>query len=317
VLRGQTGPSGAPALTDLLGVMESWSATETTVRGEDGSLTTIALADVVAGKPVPPRPSTRMRVTPAQACRLSNASWPAVVTEPLGDWLLRASGGFSARANSVMAVGDPGMPFGEALDVVHAFYADQGLPAWAQLVVGSAEHASFEDAGWKHARTGEADTLFQMASVARAARAARRSLPGGAPEVSMSTTASAAWLANDTRIVLHGQTALDVLQAPDQVGFGSALPSEGRDDPPVIAKGRVAVARDWAGITDLWVSPDHRRQGLAVAVMGALLDWAAERGATTAYLQTRGDNPPALALYERLGFVTHHAYRYLASERPV
>ena len=45
--------------------------------------------------------------------------------------------------------------------------------------------------------------------------------------------------------------------------------------------------------------------------MVAVLEWAAERGATTAYVQTRGDNPPALALYERLGFVTHHAYRYL------
>jgi ribosomal protein S18 acetylase RimI-like enzyme len=45
--------------------------------------------------------------------------------------------------------------------------------------------------------------------------------------------------------------------------------------------------------------------------MAGLLEWAAERGATTAYLQVRGDNPAALALYERLGFRTHHGYRYL------
>jgi ribosomal protein S18 acetylase RimI-like enzyme len=31
----------------------------------------------------------------------------------------------------------------------------------------------------------------------------------------------------------------------------------------------------------------------------------------TAYLQVRGDNPPALALYDRLGFSAHHSYRYL------
>ena len=49
--------------------------------------------------------------------------------------------------------------------------------------------------------------------------------------------------------------------------------------------------------------------------MAALLEWGAERGATTAYLQVIGDNVPALALYARLGFVTHHAYRYLAPAR--
>ena len=45
--------------------------------------------------------------------------------------------------------------------------------------------------------------------------------------------------------------------------------------------------------------------------MAELLEWAAERGAGTAYLQVRGDNAPGLALYAGLGFRTHHTYRYL------
>jgi len=86
--------------------------------------------------------------------------------------------------------------------------------------------------------------------------------------------------------------------------------------PLVVAKGRVSCERDWAGITDVWVSPDHRRQGLGFVVLAAMLEWAAERGATTAYLQVRGDNAPGLALYETLGFRTHHTYRYLAEPGP-
>jgi N-acetylglutamate synthase len=82
------------------------------------------------------------------------------------------------------------------------------------------------------------------------------------------------------------------------------------------AKGRVSCHGDWAGITDVWVSPEHRRQGLGSVVMATLLGWAAERGATTAYLQVRGDNPAALALYASLGFRTHHTYRYLAPPDP-
>jgi ribosomal protein S18 acetylase RimI-like enzyme len=59
------------------------------------------------------------------------------------------------------------------------------------------------------------------------------------------------------------------------------------------------------------VAEEHRRRGLAVAVLGELLGWGAERGATTAYLQTPVDNQGALALYDRVGFTVHHTYRYL------
>ena len=46
--------------------------------------------------------------------------------------------------------------------------------------------------------------------------------------------------------------------------------------------------------------------------MAALLDWGASQGATTSYLQVLDDNVSALALYGRLGFRSHHEYRYLA-----
>src|SRR5689334_1612333 len=55
LLRGRRGPSGGPAMTDLLGVMESWSSEATTVRAESGELVAIPVADIVTGKPVPPR----------------------------------------------------------------------------------------------------------------------------------------------------------------------------------------------------------------------------------------------------------------------
>ncbi len=59
------------------------------------------------------------------------------------------------------------------------------------------------------------------------------------------------------------------------------------------------------------VSPEHRRQGLGRQVLAALVGWGAEQGATTAYLQVLADNEPARALYDGLGFRTHHVHRYL------
>jgi ribosomal protein S18 acetylase RimI-like enzyme len=305
VLPGSTGPSGGPAMTDLLGVMEAWTGTSTVVRAEDGSTTEIALRDIVSGKPVPPRASTRLRITAEDACRLANASWPAVHTRPLGDWLLRASGGFSARANSVMAVGDPGRPVDAALREVVAFYTGHGLPAWAQVVVGTGTADRFTEAGWVTARPGEADSLFQVAGVAQAARAVRALLPADAPEARTWARLTPQWLAHDERAREHGEDARAVLEGPGQVGFVHV-------GDPLVARGRVACEGDWAGITDVWVSPDHRRRGLAAVVLAELVGWAAERGARTVYLQVRADNPAALALYARLGFATHHAYRYLA-----
>jgi ribosomal protein S18 acetylase RimI-like enzyme len=309
VLPGLTGPTGGPAMTDVLGVMESWDATSTTVRDASGAVTRIDLADIVSGKPVTPRRSVRLRVSPEDAEHRAMGAWPAPVTERLGAWRLRAGGGYSTRANSVLAAGDPGLPFATAVDRVLGFYASHGLPPCAQVVIGSEEQESFERAGWVSARPGEADSVFEITSVAAATRMARRLMPAEHPTVFVGTTAGRQWLADDDRALSYGVAAVEVLEGPEEVGF-LALGD------PAVAKARVALAahgaEPWSGISNVWVHPAHRRQGLAIAVVTAALEWSAERGATTVFLQTRGDNPGALALYDRLGFIEHHRYRYLA-----
>jgi len=43
-------------MTDVLGTCESWGEAVVTLRREDGTLVEVATADIVSGKPVPPRP---------------------------------------------------------------------------------------------------------------------------------------------------------------------------------------------------------------------------------------------------------------------
>jgi len=45
-------------MTDVLGVMESWDDRVTVIRTDAGPVT-ITIADIVSGKPVPPRPERR------------------------------------------------------------------------------------------------------------------------------------------------------------------------------------------------------------------------------------------------------------------
>jgi N-acetylglutamate synthase len=272
VLRGETGPSGGPALTDLLGVCTAWGDGVCVVDG-----TVIAIADIVSGKPVPPRPSVRHRESPRDAELHSLAMWPDVPTRSLGAWVMRSDVTplEIARAGSVLAMGDPGAPYAEAAAEVIAYYASLQRPAWAQVLVDSDEEAALRSLGWVPARPDEADSLFQIAPVSRLHRALPES----------------------------GEVAFEE-------DFPRAAASVGD-----VAAARGALDGDWLGLHDIWVAPDVRRQGLAQRVMAELVDWGASRGATTAYLQVRSDNDAAVRLYERLGFRTHHAYRYLTAPR--
>ena len=84
-----------------------------------------------------------------------------------------------------------------------------------------------------------------------------------------------------------------------------------RDGGRVLAIARGSVDEGWIGVTAVEVDADQRRQGLATAVMRAILDWGRGHAARSrAYLQVAEDNTAALALYDRLGFARHHGYHY-------
>jgi ribosomal protein S18 acetylase RimI-like enzyme len=54
----------------------------------------------------------------------------------------------------------------------------------------------------------------------------------------------------------------------------------------------------------LYVKPEHRRQGIAKALMQVSETWAQQRGDRQISLQVFADNRPAVQLYEALGYHT-------------
>lgn len=274
IVPGETGPTGGPAFTDVLGDLLSWSGGKAVLRTESGTVVVIETALIVSGKPVPPRPSVRHRVDVREAESHAAPLWTGVEREPLGDWELRYEpvpvDRLRKRTNSALAIGDPGVPFGVAAAAVADFYTDHSRPALVQVETDSDLERAFAAAGWTPVPGG--DALFLLGSLARALRALGDVAPG--------------------------------VLTTDGPRLTATVPG---------GVGRAGLDGDWFGVHDLQVEPELRRQGLATRLLRSLLEAGAEQGATHLWLHVEVGNTPALALYDRLGLTEHHGCRYLSA----
>lgn len=285
-----------PDTTDVVGRVLTADESGLRLERRTGEVAFVPAGTVLAMKVVPDRPR---RTRPARAIsaedltRVASRGWPAIESVALGEWELRASGGFTGRANSVAVHGDPGVA--DPFSTVEDFHRTRRLRPLAQVVEGSAWDRRFTEAGWRPVTDQPPGAIVQVADLPVA--------PPPDEEVVVSDRASDAWLAHYGRVD-DLTLARAVLEGPSTVAFLSLAD---------VAIGRVVVTGEWAGLAAVEVDPSHRRQGLARRIVDTALAWAHDHGADKVYLQTVRSNEAALALYAAYGFTTHHAYRYLTS----
>ncbi|MGW2128209.1 GNAT family N-acetyltransferase [Streptomyces coelicoflavus] len=302
--------------TDTVGVLTSWTDGVLLITRKSGECVRVAESALVAGKVVPSAPARRRGPATSyeELARVAARAWRPVESERLGGWELRAAGGFTRRANSVLPLGDPGLPLDEALTAVRRWYGERGLPAYVQTATGAEGTqellcAELERRGWVREVTAEVWTggLAPVADLAEGAG------------VVLSREADEAWLARYRRKGVS-DVALRVLGSGPSVWFatvpgagttgttGTTDATDATDAPAAI--GRCVVDGRWASFAAVEVDPARRRRGLATAVMAALARRALDEGASAAWLQVETDNAAARALYARMGFTVHHAYHH-------
>lgn len=93
----------------------------------------------------------------------------------------------------------------------------------------------------------------------------------------------------------------ETLSAIEAQGGGCFLAA--RENGEIVGYGGMLYAADAAGVTNVAVSPDHRRRGIGRALMLGLIERAGEDGMTVLQLEVRQSGTAARALYESLGFV--------------
>ncbi|MEO6021083.1 MAG: GNAT family N-acetyltransferase [Knoellia sp.] len=321
--RDRPGPSG-PTLTDSVGELVARSGQHVTVATQRGDIV-IALNRIVAAKEIPPKPSRRgaphLAISIPDLQRVMGPSWGALEREPLGQWELRASQGFTQRGNSVLPVGDPGLPLAIAVDRIEAWYAGRGLPGKVTLAGPVGFDPASDSLGVELLARGwtVADrTLNLTASTDHVAAAD----PGG-PEVSLSQDLDDAWMDayRQSRDVVP-EAAGNVLQGSPSRLFASialggglaqklGLSTPGSRAPRPVTIGRLGITHGWAGLGAVWTDPAFRGRGLAAHLTGRLAAAAREDGIQLMHLQVEADNDTAIRLYERLGFVRHSSYVYV------
>ncbi len=293
--------------TDTVGVLTSWDGGVLLITRRTGETVRIPESSLVAGKVVPAAPARRRGPATdfSELTRVTARAWQPVESEWLGGWELRASSGFTRRANSVLPLGDPGLPLDEALARVRRWYAARNLPAYVQAATGAAGTqeqlcADLEAHGWR--REVSADVrIGGLAPIG--------DLDADVERVRLGRSVDEPWLRRYQRSGTPGPHVLKVLGGGPSVWFASVA---GETDVPA-AIGRCVVDGRWAGFMAVEVDPARRRQGLATAVMTALARRALEEGASASWLQVEQDNAEAGALYEGMGFGTLYRYHHFRS----
>lgn len=263
----------------------------------------IERAEIIAARRAPaalggPAPA---RTSPDELARRTLPGWLAW-SEPLGEWTLRSAGGFTGRANSCQALGDPGVRTAEAAARIIAYAEQHRIAPLAQVITGSDPDRALTGLGW--VETYEPTEVLAV----RLADLLGTALPDAT--VRVSETLSDQWRAAYQRSRPNDAdpAVLEmILTGHPPRAFGRVDDDHGRP----VAIARAHLDHDWLGLAAIWTDPDHRRHGLANKIIIALGHWAARQHARYAYLQVASANRTAINAYGRLGFQPHHAYRYL------
>lgn len=262
-------------------------------------------------------------VSVAELERIAALGWRGDTMTWRGDWLLRAGGGFTGRANSALILGAAPDSLDAALDAVASFYTDLGLDPRIALPEGVPAGAEAAAALAAHGWSAGPPVLVMTAYLPHVLAAAP--LRADLARAVLEPSPSPQWLdgyryrggpaPGNARPVLLGADRpifATVSAAADRALAGPAVgdPTTTRPGAVTLGVARGVVDQGWLGISAVTVDEARRRLGVGTHLLGELARWAASQRAHSVYLQVDAANRAAVRLYAGRGFVVHHRYAY-------
>lgn len=235
---------------------------------------------------------------------VASRAWPAQHTQEYGGWLLRAAGGVTRRANSVLPLHDPAAENLEvALEYVQRFYQSHKLPVRFQMT--KASHPTGLDAFLE-----SKGLVIDMPTKMLTSPLDRIVLEE--PKVGIVVFGSP-W--DDWTAAYGTLTGFDKTKIAVRSDIINRIPSKKACaaaivDQKVIGIGLGVMDCDWLGLFALVTHENFRRQHVATSITQSLVGWGLSQGASQSYLQVEEENVPAQKLYYGLGFEDAYSYWY-------
>lgn len=269
---------------DLVGELIS----TTSILNRHGQVVSFDPAGIYIWKVIEPVPRTAASGAPLsmrvyELERVLNETWRAKTEVEHNGWVLRADKGITRRANSALVLNDQ-----EFIDEVIGWYRERDLSPTIQLVPNL--HQALDE---KLTSRGFSD---QMDALVMVKDAAPQSRPGF--EFEVSEEPSNKWLAT------QNDEAIAEILMRSKAKYLSI-----KDGENYLAVGRVGFSQDWAVLSRIWVEPSLRGTGLGRKILSAL---EYESSAPKIALQVATSNNVAIKLYESVGYIHHHLYRFRA-----
>lgn len=232
---------------------------------------------------------------------LSLNAWPSHQMQIYDGWILRFSYFYTHRTNCIEQIGPSSIPLQDKLDYCEEIYEKWGTPAIYKItpLINSSFDQKLTERGYHIAHVTEVMTMEL-----------RGPLPGEISwKVELCPSITSQWLEalftmKGTVNQIHRRIVPSMYAAiPKDIIAASVL-----DKDQIVGTGLGILDRDYVGLYAIHVSEKYRGLHMGRSICQALLNAAAQQGASSAYLQVVQGNKTAKNLYRSLGFEDFYTY---------
>ena len=233
---------------------------------------------------------------------LSINAWPSLQTVLYDGWVIRFANGYTRRSNSVNPLYASTMDFDEKIAFCENLFQEQMLDVVFKITP-AVFPTNLDDI--LSARGYQKDSPTSVQTLELEATSVQL-----ANEADLQENLTDKWLNSFCCMSIVGEPHRETLR---RILLNIVLPHcfiALKVGDKIVACGLGVLQSDYIGLFDIVTDVALRGRGYGRQVVESILAWGKQNGARKSYLQVMLNNPPALHLYSKIGYIEKYQYWY-------